>query len=349
MHFEIQRSDIRITRLVESAVPATLPVGHVAMRLERAALTSNNVSYALSGDLLDYWGFFPTETGWGRLPVMGFGVVTQSTHADIAVGGRYFGFFPLGDHHVVPVRPSAGGFVDVAPWREKHAMAYRNFDTAAPTADDDHLLIFRGLFITSYLLNDYLLERNYCDARQVIITSASSKTSIALAHCLHQTSTVRVIGLTSTTNAEFTRDLGEYDQVVTYDELSPIEQCATVVVDMAGNAGVVAGVHERLAGHVAYSCSVGATHWNAPRQGVRIPDPKPEFFFAPSQLSKRGKELGREMLNESIFGALSLFIGSTRNWLTIAHTVGAPAVSELYESLVHGNISPTLGNIVSFE
>ena len=114
MHFEIDRRDIHSFRVAESTPPEQLAEGQVVLRLERAALTSNNVTYALTGDMLDYWGFFPTEAGWGRLPVMGFGVVTSSANPDIAVGGRYFGFYPLGDHHVVqaraerssPVRPA---------------------------------------------------------------------------------------------------------------------------------------------------------------------------------------------------------------------------------------------------
>ncbi|NBT21565.1 MAG: DUF2855 family protein [Actinobacteria bacterium] len=112
VHFEIERRDIRHSRWAPTIAAETLAAGEVLLTLERAALTSNNVSYALSGDMLDYWGFFPTEPEWGRLPVMGFGVVTASANPEIAVGGRYFGFFPLADHHVVSARPSAGGFSD---------------------------------------------------------------------------------------------------------------------------------------------------------------------------------------------------------------------------------------------
>ena len=113
MHFEIDRTNITKHRFVETSVPS-LQDGEVALALQEFALTSNNVSYALSGDFLDYWGFFPTEDGWGRLPVMGFGVVTASANADIAVGTRYFGFYPAADHHVVLASATSGGFVDIA-------------------------------------------------------------------------------------------------------------------------------------------------------------------------------------------------------------------------------------------
>lgn len=349
MHLEIDRHDIRSTRLVDTTAPTVLGDGQVALTLERAALTSNNVSYALSGDLLDYWGFFPAETGWGRLPVMGFGVVTESNHPEIAVGGRYFGFFPLGDRHVVHASPSKGGFVDAAPWREKHAMAYRSFEHATPSVNDDAVLILRGLFLTSYLLEDFLREREYLGAEQVLITSASSKTSIALAHCVQRSSHLRVVGLTSAGNVGFTRGLGEYDSVLAYDDIGELPNVGSIVVDMAGNPRIVGEVHRLLDGSIAYSCSVGATHWDAERSGASVHPPRPEFFFAPSQLAKRGKEWGRDVLDRRIADALAVFIDGSATWMTIRRTTGAGAVRELYDDLVAGRVQPQVGNIVSFD
>lgn len=348
MHLEIDRRDIRATRLVTTAPPTTLADGEVLLTLERAALTSNNVSYALSGDMLDYWGFFPTESGWGRLPVMGFGVVTASNNPDVEVGGRYFGFYPLGDHHVVQATSSSSGFVDSAAWRAKHAMAYRSFDRAAPTAHDDAVLLLRGLFLTSYLLEDFLREQRHFGATRVIITSASSKTSIALAHCVQRFSELHVVGLTSAKNVEFTIGLGEYDSVLSYGDIRELSNETSVVVDMAGNPNVVGDLHRHLAGSVAYSSSVGATHWDAERGGVSLPQPKPEFFFAPSQLSKRGKEWGRDELNRRIADALGIFVESSTRWMSIRQTRGGNDVATLYADLVAGRVVPSVGNIVSF-
>lgn len=348
MHLEINRRNIRSVRLADSSPPDDLSVDHVVLRLERAALTSNNVSYALSGDLLDYWGFFPTETGWGRLPVMGFGVVTASKHHDVAVGSRYFGFYPLGDHHVVHAKATKGGFSDASPWREKHAAAYRAFEIAQPTKDDDSILILRGLFLTSFLLEDFLREHDEFGAAQVIITSASSKTSIALAHCLQRFSDLDVVGITSKQNFDFTANLGEYDTVVSYDNVHALNRTESIVVDMAGNPGIVAEVHQTLAGLVTYSCSVGATHWDAQRVSPPEISPKPQFFFAPSQLAKRTKEWGRDEVNHRIAEALGIFIESSAQWMTIRHTSGGDEVMRLYDDLVGGRVEPSIGNIVSF-
>ena len=80
---------------------AALQPGEVRLTIDRFALTSNNISYALSGDFLDYWGFFPAAEGWGRLPAMGYGVVSETANPDIAIVGRYFAFFSLGNKKIV--------------------------------------------------------------------------------------------------------------------------------------------------------------------------------------------------------------------------------------------------------
>ena len=117
MHLEIDRSNLRNHRIAATTALATAPDGSVVLKLERFALTANNISYVMSGDALDYWGFFPTEDGWGRLPTMGFGVVTSSGVAGVNVGERFFGFYPAGDHHVVQAEAISSGFVDVSAHR----------------------------------------------------------------------------------------------------------------------------------------------------------------------------------------------------------------------------------------
>jgi hypothetical protein len=336
---------------MEVCEPVALEPGEVRLTLERFALTSNNISYALGGDFLDYWGFFPAEVGWGRLPAMGYGIVSESANPDIAVGGRYFGFFPVGNEHIVQAQTSSGGFIDVGTHREKHAMAYRAFDKVSDVEgeNDNAMLIFRGLFMTSFLAEDFLREQNFFEATQVVITSASSKTSIALAHCLRTNSTMRVIGLTSDANVDFVNSTGEYHDVVTYSEISSLDpSIQTVIVDMAGNPEIVASVHTHFGESLKYSCSIGATHWDQTSHRVDTPGPKPQFFFAPSQISKRSKEWGRAELNIRLETALNTFIEGSKEWLRIEHSRGADAVSETYSQLVAGKMPPEIGNILSF-
>src|SRR5262249_44312827 len=96
----VRRDDWRQTRVAARPLEELAP-DQVLLRVDRFALTANNVTYALTGDMLGYWTFFPAEAGWGRIPVMGFADVVRSRHADVAVGERVFGFFPMSTHLVV--------------------------------------------------------------------------------------------------------------------------------------------------------------------------------------------------------------------------------------------------------
>lgn len=335
--------------MVDTALPIPAD-GEVVLSLGSFALTSNNISYAHSGDFLDYWGFFPTEAGWGRLPAMGHGVVTASAHPDIEVGGRYFGFFPVCDHHVVRAETTRGGFVDVAPHREKHAMAYRSFDRVADAEgeNDNAVLVLRGLFVTSFLVEDFLFDNGMFGAGQIIVSSASSKTSIALAHRIRARGNTHCIALTSTDNVDFVNAVNLYDEVVTYDQIDSLAEWApSVFVDMAGNSSVITRVHEHFGDALMHSCRVGATHWDQTGSLAGIVGPTPAFFFAPTQLAKRGREWGREVLNERMDAALSDFIVDSRRWLKIEKSHGPDAVSRVYDDLVSGRVNPETGHILS--
>lgn len=349
MFLEIDRSDIRNRRI--NAVVAPAPGdGEILLKLQEFALTSNNISYALSGDLLDYWGFFPAEDGWGRLPAMGFGTVVESNNENIPVGGRYFGFFPVGDFHTIKAEATSGGFLDVGAHRENHAMAYRSFDKMpdSPSPDDHAYLLLRGLLFTSFLAEDFLFDNGMYGAGQIVVTSASSKTSIALAHRIRARGNTHCIGLTSAANVDFVNKVNLYDEVCTYEDLESLAEWApTIVVDMAGNKNLLARIHTHFGDSLMYSCAVGATHWDETSNRVAIPGPKPEFFFAPSQIAKRGKEWGREVLNERIDSALGKFIADSHRWLEVQPSTGAESVLAAYDELTSGKVRPETGHILS--
>ncbi len=43
---------------------APLAEGAVRFAIEKFAFTANNITYAVAGDMLNYWSFFPAEDGW---------------------------------------------------------------------------------------------------------------------------------------------------------------------------------------------------------------------------------------------------------------------------------------------
>lgn len=54
---EARRDDLACTRLTESPLPP-LGEGEIRFRIERFALTANNITYGVVGDKLGCWQFF---------------------------------------------------------------------------------------------------------------------------------------------------------------------------------------------------------------------------------------------------------------------------------------------------
>ncbi len=354
MIFEVNRQDFRSTRNVDPP-PVELAEGQIRLVVERFAFTSNNISYAVAGDMLDYWGFFPAEAPWGRIPAIGLGSVVESANPGIAVGGRYFGFFPMGSELVIDAQPrGARGFRDIGHHRANHATTYTDFNdiSADPNFDFDHLdeyLLLWGMFMTSFLVDDQLSDRGFEGATSVIVTSASSKTSISLASCLAARDGIAAVGLTSARNREFVESLGLYDQVVTYDEVDQLDAGVTSgVVDMAGNAKVRAAIHQHFADNLAFSTSVGATHWEeGAGDSDPLPGPTPEFFFAPGQVAKRVEDWGADELQSRIDQAYRSMLEDSGHWLTVEHRLGPDGIEATYRDLLEGRADPSSGFICS--
>src|SRR6056297_1598462 len=113
----VDRGDFRRARVVDTTLPAPAE-GEVLVAIESFALTANNVSYALSGDMIGYWGYFPAQEHWGKVPAWGYARVLVSRCEGVAEGERLWGFLPLATHVLLqPGHVSARGMVDVAGHR----------------------------------------------------------------------------------------------------------------------------------------------------------------------------------------------------------------------------------------
>jgi hypothetical protein len=303
--------------------------------------------------MLRYWDFFPAEEGWGRIPAMGFADVVRSNHPDVPEGLRAFGFYPMSRYLVIePSVASPATIVDGASHREGISPAY---NTYSPTQTDNlytqehesQLMLLRGLFLTSFLIDDFLGEGDLFGARSVVIGSASSKTAIALAFLLSESAKARVIGLTSPRNADFVKNLGCYDQVLLYDDVESLPAEPTVFVDMAGDGDVVNRLHRRLGENVKYSCIVGATHWKAGQRDEDLPGAKPEFFFAPSQIQKRAAEWGPDAFRQRVGDSWSRFRASTDAWLQVHEGRGREALERISRDTLEGRAKPSDGHVLS--
>jgi hypothetical protein len=63
----VRRGDLAACELVD-VQPDEPADGEAQLRVERFALSVNNVTYAKFGDELRYWSVFPASGDWGRIP-----------------------------------------------------------------------------------------------------------------------------------------------------------------------------------------------------------------------------------------------------------------------------------------
>lgn len=352
--FEVRKDNWGETRVVEEYLDANLAANELLLRVDRLALTANNISYAATGDSLGYWGFFPAREGWGRIPAMGWAEVIASAHPDVPVGERVWGWFPFSTHLKAEAgKVSASRFTDVSPHRKAYAPVYAQFDRASANPiyeqgreDQDSLL--RGLFMTSWLVEDFLVVNDLFGANSCLITSASSKTSIALGHSVHQRGKLASIGITSPGNVAFCERLGCYDTVVSYGDIAGLDSGRPVVmVDMAGSAKVIHDLHHHFSGNMKHSCLIGATHYEEAGSVDGLPGARPEFFFAPTHVKSRSEELGASELMMRMGAAYAVFRKFSDSWLKIEHNDGAEALSGAYQAVLTGKCDPASGQIIS--
>jgi Protein of unknown function (DUF2855) len=341
-----------------SAPQAELSDGQVRVRVERFSLTANNITYAAMGDAMQYWHFYPSgDEAWGVIPVWGFAVVEQSRCEGVAVGERLWGYWPMGSHAVLtPGKVHAGGFVDGAEHRQQLHPLYNGITRCAsdpfyrPDTEDVQALL-RPLFITSYLIDDFMADNGCFGAQRLLLSSASSKTAWGTAWCLKQRSGLEVVGLTSARNRAYCESLGCYDRVVVYEDLASLEPTAPAVyVDFAGNARLRHEVHERFTG-LTYDCAIGMTHHDAGGGAKGLAGPKAVLFFAPAQVKKRQAEMGPAAFGQALVGSwhrLTQHLAkASPAWLRVEQHHGPTAVVQAYEQVLAGQDPAQVGRVLS--
>ena len=354
--FVIARTDFQHCKTIETELPdaEALPVGALLVKVDRFAFTANNITYATLGDQLKYWQLFPAPAGFGNIPVWGFGDVIASNHPGVEVGERLFGYFPMATHLVIEAGDvRKRGLRDAAPHRQGVAQVYNAY---ARVSDDptfagqqgDYQALLRPLFMLSFLVDDYLAEHEWFGASCVILSSASSKTAIGLAHLLHKRAGARVIGLTSAANATFVSALGCYDAVVSYDDIATLDASQRIAfVDMAGNATVRTALHRHFGDNVGYSGRIGLTHRDESNEATALPGAQPTWFFAPDQIRARAKAWGPGGIDSRFSAAWQGFAPNLDHWLTVVDGHGPAAVQATYLDTLQGRIPPDQGHMLS--
>ena len=355
--FEINRSDLSDYRIVEAATPEA-GEEEIMLKVEQFGLSANNITYAVAGDTLGYWQFFNSvcedTDQWGVMPVWGFAEVVDSNVDEVPKGERLFGYFPPATHmKMKPVDIAASHLFDGSEHRSALPKGYNVYRRVAAepgydgSGDDMRMLLF-PLYVTSFVLWDQLQEHEWYGAQQVILVSASSKTSIGLAYALQEArETIELSGLTSSGNAAFVKSLNLYDHTISYDDLGQgIERKPTVIVDMAGNADVLGGLHLHLGENMKHTLSVGLTHWEAERRSSDVIKERTEFFFAPSRIQRRMKDWGASEFNARSNGFVLDAANKSREWLNLKTIDGLEGLQAVYADVLNGKANPADGLLI---
>lgn len=360
--YTVSRDNIADISAHTGALPAPteLAPGEVLMAIRAFSLTANNISYAVTGDALGYWEFFPAEEGRGIIPVWGFADVIASHCAGVDAGERFYGYYPMATHLLAtPIQVNPRSFVDGAKHRRALPAIYNQYlrcsNDPLYTAKTEGLqMLLRPLFTTSFLLDDFFADNAFFGANTLLLTSASSKTAVGMAFCLQanragRTGSYEIVGLTSAANLDFVESLGCYDRVLPYEQIETLDSTvATASIDFAGNSDVLARVHATLGKQLRYSCLVGASHGEPGGLSRQtLPGPQPIFFFAPTQAEKRLGEWGAQRFMQQLADQWNAFLGFTGNWLDVIEVHGGEALMSTYAQLLSGKASPRTGYIIT--
>lgn len=371
--------------LIDSSIPATLPTHHIVVRIDRFAFSSNNITYQALGEIAHfrYFDFHgsPKDPGVnGVIPVWAYGSVIASNVPAIKADERVFGYFAMARYLLLPVEtPSTNKFNFYVP--RPHLPADRRpynqitrcgSDPLYRPSDEDLSMIYRPLFWTSFWAEDWLYtapESPYNGASAILISSASAKTAFCLAYRIRKRgkSDVTVIGFTSRGNLAFTRKLGLYDWVFTYEN---VEACVlfgstgiknSIYVDIAGNETFNSKITQVLGPSLVRNISLGVTNLNPtiepkyymPSSGVTQgagsdnTSESVEFFFMPEWLAVRKRTLTPPDIAFMQYTAWTDLMRDCLAWVTIERTWGAETVKEAYLRAVVGRINPEKGMIWS--
>ena len=352
---EIDKTDLHNAEIVRSDLPE-LAEGEILLDIESFALTANNITYAVVGEQMKYWNFFPASSGDnGIIPMWGHATVIASKHDEIAEGERVYGYLPMGSHLIVqPGKVSKSSFTDMVEHRQEMAPIYSQYQRLA--ADPAHhpdfeseRALFAPLFMTSFLIEDMFRRADWHGADALVITSASSKTGMALAQVAKASSPqIKRIGLTSPGNIEFTEGLGFYDEVLAYADVETLDAGTRIVsVDFAGNGDVLKRIHTHFGDNLAFSSLVGATHVDARGGAKGLAGPAPVLFFAPTAAGDILKELGPEGFQKAVAVRWNAFVGDVAGQVAIQSVDGAEEVKSAYLQMLAGDVPPTNGLVCS--
>ena len=311
---------------------------------------------------MQYWSFFPTgEDGWGHMPVWGFADVVASDRA--GGGGRRALLRLLADR-----QPSAheAGARDAARLlrRGRHRLAltsaYNQYtrvaaDAAYRAADENYQMLLRPLFITSFMLADFLQDNGFFGAKRLVVSSASSKTAYGTAFCLEGLAGVELVAFTSARQRGLRRGPGllpPHRELRRARDAGP-PTCRRCTSTSPATKRCARACTITLARRLVHDCFAGSAQNTHFLRDTGLPGPEPKFYFAPVQIRKRNADWGHAEVNRKFNEAQLAFIrrvsDARKPWMRLSEHAGFQAAQGLIADLHAGRIDPSTGHVVVLE
>ena len=313
--------------------------------IKELAFTANNVTYALCGESLRYWSFYPYSENEGILPAWGYAECIEPGESSLQRGQLFYGYWPAAKLAGLSLSNfSNKRAVENSEGRSSLPLVYNSYelvdDESHPVSLRPYIPTLQPLFATSFLLFHWLVDDSFFEADEIVVTSASSKTALALAwlHQQHPGHKPKLTALTSKANEEFTASTGFYERVLTYDNLSFRNKNQVFVVDFLGSPGFLQELTSSLGSQLIKVSLVGATNWQASGEIKDID--KASFFFAPVQVRRRMKKWGALQTQNRLQKELIDFAGFAQGLFSLREVKGAEHLKVCYEQVVSAQQNP---------
>lgn len=354
--FQVRQTDLAEVRWRELPADDGLADGQVDVAIRRFALTANNITYACLGGPIPglgfgYWDFFPSEAGWGRIPVWGLADVVASRHPALAEGTALFGFFPMATHLRLTVDAVRGATVfEHSAHRRSLPATYNQYLVAerglalSPEAMDAYIVL-RPSFSLSFCCATSLSEQRWFGARRILISSASAKAAMGLAMLLAGEG-LEVVGLTSAHRVDQITSRAIYDRVLAYADVASLpDDVATVFVDIANAPNVTGAVHRHLQPCLRASIAAGFTHGSA--LGATLPGPARQLFMAPAHMQRLQAAWGSGVYWQRFTEAWRRFHALVVQHTAFVHTSGPTDVERAYRQVLQGQVPDDVAHVLS--
>jgi hypothetical protein len=348
--FEVRRDDpLHQVRVVDDTVRPPVD-GEVLLAVERFALASNNLTYALLGDQLGHWAPFPAASpGWGRVPAWGHAVVIDGDPELAAPGTRWSGYLPMATHVVVRAECHGDRLRAVSPERAGMLPLYRDLTPLGGSEPDDREAVAVAMLpgVAAALLDELIAGTG---TGRVVVSSATSKTALTSALLLSRRG-IDVVGITSPAHVGAADRSGVYAAVVTYDDVDTLAPSPEAIyLDVAGQPAVTAAVHSRLGPSLLRSIAVGGSH-RAARSGTEEQPPVPvgppvERFNTGDRRVQLVAELGDQAVAELEERARRSIVEWASSHVAVPVATGIENTPAVWDRLVRGDVPPLTAPVV---